>query len=92
MPSRKRNKGRDRKAKKAALEAEIYDSEKLAVRRVWHAWARGLDDSGGVITPCNHGGATIIPDDVNHPVCSFMDTLFRNDALHNMHTLYIQYE
>ena len=88
MPSRKRNKGRDRKAKKAALEAEKVESERSALRRVWHAWARGLDDCGGVITSCNHGCDLVVPDDVNHPVCSFMDTLFRNDALHNMHTLY----
>ena len=39
MTSRKRNKGKDRKAKKAALEAEKVDSVKELVRHQWHAWA-----------------------------------------------------
>ena len=85
MTSRKRNKGRDRKAKKAALEAEKVESERSEVRSVWHAWARGLDGSGGVITPCNHGSLTI--PDKNYPVSCFIDTFFLN-ALNNMHTLH----
>ena len=92
MTSRKRNKGKDRKAKKAALEAEKVDSVKELVRHQWHAWARGLDDSGRVISPCSHGGALIIPDDKNHPVCSFVDTFFLNTAVHNMHTLHNMYD
>ena len=82
MPSsRKRNKGRDRKAKKAALEAEQaaleverMERERGIVRNRWKSWARGVDIYGQVIQ-CNHGVDLMIPDD-NHPITSFMDALF----------------
>ena len=94
MPSRKRNKGRDRKAKKAALEAERVESETSGLRSLWQGWARGkcMVDGREFITPCNHGGALIIPNDKNHPVCSFVDTLILNTAAHNMHTLNNMYD
>ena len=87
MTSRKRNKGRDRKAKKAEVEAERIERVRELVRHKWHAWACGLDDKRRVITQCNHGGALIIPDDKNHPVACFLDTFFFN-AIHNISGLY----
>ena len=74
MPSRKRNKGKERKAKKA----ELVKSERTVIRGRWQRWAHGEDDTGlnfaqlsGRIT-CNHGYDLVLPPD-NHPVCCFMD-------------------
>ena len=78
MTSRKRNKGRDRKAKKAALEVERIDFRRGIVRNRWKSWSRG--DINGQLIQCNHGVDLVIPDDVNHPVTSFMDALFMYDA------------
>ena len=47
MTSRKRNKGRDRKAKKAALESlevERMERERGIVRNNWQSLARGVDE------------------------------------------------
>ena len=41
MPSRKRNKGKERKAKKAELEVKRIENEKMVVREGWQGWARG---------------------------------------------------
>ena len=79
MPSRKRNKGKERKAKKAALEAEVIESKRAMARKAWHGWARRGENIRSVqfITQCNHGCDLMIPDD-NHPVTSFMDAFFMN--------------
>ena len=79
MPSRKRNKGKERKAKKAELEVKRIENEKMVVREGWQGWARGehVLENRRVITQCNHGCILIIPDD-NHPVTSFMDAFFIN--------------
>ena len=82
MPSRKRNKGRDRKAKK---DAERMESEREIVRNVWLGLARGLNEKGRVITQCNHGALTI-PKNNAHPVVSFMDTFFDNMLYKTMAT------
>ena len=79
MPSRKRNKGKERKAKKAEQELKI-------VRERWQGWARGknmLKEDGSIITQCNHGCDLLlmVPDDSNHPVASFMDAFFMNRFL-----------
>ena len=50
--SRKRNKGRDRKAKKAA---EKEEAERVKIYDGWQNWARGLWANGTVVTQCNHG-------------------------------------
>ena len=80
MPSRKRDKGKERKAKKAEQEAKKVESERGIARKTWQGWARGEDmyepDRWRVITQCNHGCALIIPDDNSHPVTNFMDTFF----------------
>ena len=79
MTSRKRNKGRDRKAKKAALEVERIDFRRGIVRNRWKSWSRG--DINGQLIQCNHGVDLVIPDDVNHPVTSFMDAFVMNTFL-----------
>ena len=80
MPSRKRNKGKERKAKKAEQEVERIENEKMVVRKRWQGRARGEDmrdlDNGSIITKCNHGCDLMIPHDNNHPVTSFMDEFF----------------
>ena len=49
MPSRKRNKGKERKAKKAELEAEKIEKERAAVRSKWKRCARGVDINGVIM-------------------------------------------
>jgi len=62
--SRKRNKGRDRKAKKE-------EAERMELQKVWRGWAQG-DMSGAVFIQCNHGfGEVALPDESTHPVSSF---------------------
>ena len=80
MPSRKRNKGRDRKAKKAEVEAERIEREKEKVSTVWKQGAGGEDKTGRKVVLCNHGCTLMIPNDNDHPVCSFMDTFHINAA------------
>ena len=89
MTSRKRNKGRDRKAKKAeleaekaALEAERMEKSRAIVRNTWRSSARGLDIHGQSIE-CNHGIALVMPDDKSHPVVNFIDALFMYGANEN---------
>ena len=75
MPSRKRNKGKERKAKKA-------EHERGMARETWQGWARGEDllKNGRIITQCNHGCDLLlmIPNANNHPVTSFMDAFVMN--------------
>ena len=64
MPSRKRNKGKDRKARKA-------ENKRVEIRNTWQGWVRGEFDSCTLNTQiivqcniqCNHGFADLIPDD-----------------------------
>ena len=69
MASRKRNKGKERKAKKE-------ETERNRVRNNWISWARGVDDNGRKIVHCDHGCAITIPNEPNHPIFRFMDELF----------------
>ena len=88
MPSRKRNKGKDRKAKKAEMEARKIHNETLEVYKLWRGAALGEDielDNKKVIL-CNHGIALTIPE-VKHPVCSFMDTFHLNLLINRKHIL-----
>ena len=82
MPSRKRDKGKERKAKKAEHEAKNVEKKRGMARKMWQGWARGEDmyelDRWRVIAQCNHGCALIIPDDNTHPVTNFMDDFFTN--------------
>ena len=65
MVSRKRNKGKERKAKQVEKKAE---NERASVRTIWKGLVTHSD--------CNHGLGKIIPDDENHPVSGFMDDFF----------------
>ena len=60
MPSRKRNKGKERKAKKQEKESEDW----------WRSWVIGPPTQH----PCNHGCVTIPPS--NHHVCRFLNTKY----------------
>jgi len=64
--SRKRNKGKERKAKQLAKKEE---TDRAAWRRFWIGWATK--------TTCNHGYEIVIPAD-EHPVSSFMDQFYIN--------------
>lgn len=61
MPSRKRNKGKQRRAKKE--EAKI---EALSQATLWRRWVRGTQEAH-----CNHGCIAIPPPD--HAVSRYMD-------------------
>jgi len=63
--SRKRNKGKERKAKKEADKAEAIRAN---ANRFWRSFCG--------INQCDHGRAVIISDD--HPVSSFMDQFYIN--------------
>ena len=79
MPSRKRNKGKERKLKKEAAEA--------ASKR-WRVWAAPMP-LGAANAQCNHGCAMLPPPD--HAVSRFMNTfesLIRKDALHLMKNMF----
>ena len=60
MTSRKRNKGKERKAKKAELEAERIEQERGMTRK--YGWVGHTGKSGRVKTQCNHGVDLVIPD------------------------------
>jgi len=62
--SRKRNKGKDRKAKQLAKKEE---NERAEAHELWNSWVTGAE--------CDHG-CDVISDD--HPVSSFIDQIFIN--------------
>jgi len=73
MPSssRKKNKGKERKAKKEAEEAE---SKRVTMYNYWSNWASGIGSTCNIVQ-CNHGFDTTIPD-ISHPVSSFFTEYF----------------
>ena len=85
MTSRKRNKAKERKAKKAEKEVE---SHTRAARKHWICWAFGVNDDGMAgpggtsihAEGCNHG---IVMPDMDHPVCAFMDSFHVNAIVKN---------
>ena len=70
MTSRKRNKGKERKAKNAKKEEEMVRAE---AHKVWQWWT-GKACSSIINNNCDHGCAVAISDD--HPVSHFMDNFF----------------
>jgi len=68
--SRKRNKGKDRKAKKAM---EKEEAERVKMQQTWQKWARGFM-SGAAFIQCNHGFGELALTDKS-PVSSFI-TIF----------------
>lgn len=75
MTSRKRNKGKERKARAAKLEAEKERESRALVRNTWILWARGMNINGQSIEIewCNHGISLVIPNEDDHLVANFMD-------------------
>ena len=74
MVSRKRNKGKERKAKKAEKEAEI---ERTEMRQTWQCLVTGECSMSNVT--CNHGfDVSMILSKERHPVSCFMDTFYTN--------------
>ena len=69
MVSRKKNKGKERKAKKV-------ENEKVERRRRWKKLFSGLDANDAEFSQCDHGCAVISPDNPSHPVLSFLDDFF----------------
>ena len=78
MPSRKKNKGKERKAKKAELEREKIESIRALVHETWTGWTRGIGLDGRQISQCNHG-CDSIPDN-NHPVTNFIDGFYSRNS------------
>ena len=78
MPSRKRTKGQEQKAKKK----EVAEKHRAFQRLTWQGWALGEDDNKKVVH-CNYGLNVTIPDD-DHPVSKFMDTLYLIGNLENV--------
>ena len=66
MPSRKRNKGKERKAKKE-------ETKRKEIHKSWQGWARG-ELYGKKVISCDHGCMGIPTND--HPVSKFMDDFF----------------
>ena len=64
--SRKRNKGKDRKSKKA-------ENDKAKAHSLWTGWATGKLDFIGKNIFCKHG--FVIPEEVDHSIVTFMDDL-----------------
>ena len=79
MPSRKRNKGKERKAKKQAEQAEVTRAQ---ARLRWQFWAKGEGENiNGVAIQCNHGcHITIRNDPAGHPAVDLLDVFFINWA------------
>ena len=69
MVSRKRNKGKERKAKKE-------ENEKAERHSRWERFARGEDENNRKVIHCDHGCTVEIPDSLDHPVVCFMDDYF----------------
>jgi len=71
--SRKRNKGKDRKAKKE-------ESKRVTLYNTWQKWACGDMGRNRISIQCNHGVDTTIPD-ISHPISSFITEYFHSDDI-----------
>ena len=70
--SRKKNKGRDRKAKK---EADRVKAERVNARKKWCRWAKGEDKASTGTIACKHGCTVLLP-----AIIHLMDTIFSGCA------------
>ena len=71
--SRKKNKGKERKAKKEAGKAE---ADREIARQLWSGWALGDERITRMPTiQCHHGRDDVLmPDNLSdHPISSFLD-------------------
>jgi len=64
--SRKRNKGKNRKSKKA-------ENDKASANSLWTGWAFGKLDFIGKNIFCKHG--FVVPEEIEHSIVTFMDDL-----------------
>ena len=56
MPSRKRNKGKERKAKREEKELERIENERVKVSNTWLGWAQGKMGVDEIdVIQCKHG-------------------------------------
>ena len=82
MVSRKRNKGKERKAKQTEAKAENEKATIATLQSIWQDWAKGKiygkNLENVVIPKCDHGCNTLIPDNDSHPVSRFMNGYFLN--------------
>ena len=79
MVSRKRNKGKERKAKKQEEKRrECEDNNNMY--NIWRGWARGKEGTGAMWLEknicCDHGCDITVLDGPSHPVPSFLDAFF----------------
>ena len=75
--SRKRTKGKERKAKKEAkLEVEKMNAQKV-LQTVWRVWAQGSIGLCGKL--CNHGFDSMVINHVERPVSSFIEACWSED-------------
>ena len=70
MVSRKKNKGKERKA------AKKVENEKVERRRRWQRLFSGSDTNHVKFSQCDHGCAVISPDNPSHLALSFLDDFF----------------
>lgn len=81
--SRKRGKGKERKAKKAAVAARETEINRLKWHNLWVSWYRGdsIKKTIETVIQCDHGLAVTLPGgDESHPVISFIDSYFSNNG------------
>ena len=83
MVSRKRNKGKERKAKQTEAKAENEKAKITTLQSIWREWAHGIiyvnKIENVVIPKCDHGcNMLIAADNDNHPVSRFMNEYFLN--------------
>jgi len=79
--SRKKNKGKERKAKK---EADRVEAERANARVKWLNWVTGNKDIVGKAITCSHKMIDVTSLNAlseDHPVCSLMDTVFSDSAM-----------
>ena len=80
MVSRKRSKGKERKAKQAA---KAEDGKRAEINDIWKSLARGVVRNDEIVTQCDHGLCLTIPDN-EHPVSKFIDTFIGNYGLESI--------
>ena len=88
MVSRKRSKGKERKAKnveKEANEAELERGAMVARALIWSRYLKGDDENDNKIIQCDHGCAVPAWDDSDsdHPIFSFMDSFMKMIEVYN---------
>ena len=85
--SRKKNKGKDRKAKKEASKAE---TERVRARELWLGWAVGKERITGTTITCDHGfGLDLVSIELDQPITSFLDELFTGNNVAKFDSIFL---